>query len=41
MAGGYDVAVRTLANRLGRHVPGNPTLVVRNMPGATGLLMTN
>ena len=26
---------------MGRHVPGNPTFVVRNMPGATGLLMTN
>jgi tripartite-type tricarboxylate transporter receptor subunit TctC len=40
-AGGYDVASRTLANHMGRHVPGNPTFVVRNMPGATGLLMTN
>jgi tripartite-type tricarboxylate transporter receptor subunit TctC len=39
--GGYDVAGRTLANHLGRHVPGNPVIVVRNMPGATGLIMTN
>jgi tripartite-type tricarboxylate transporter receptor subunit TctC len=40
-AGGYDVAGRLLANHLGRHIPGNPAMVVRNMPGATGLVMTN
>jgi tripartite-type tricarboxylate transporter receptor subunit TctC len=39
--GGYDVAGRTLANHLGRHIPGNPTIVVRNVPGATGLIMMN
>jgi tripartite-type tricarboxylate transporter receptor subunit TctC len=39
--GGYDVASRTIANHMGRHIPGHPTIVVRNMPGATGLLMTN
>jgi tripartite-type tricarboxylate transporter receptor subunit TctC len=40
-AGGYDIAGRTLANHLARHIPGNPGIVVRNMPGATGLIMTN
>lgn len=40
-AGGYDVAARTIAAHMPRHVPGNPTIVVRNMPGATGLIMTN
>ena len=40
-AGGYDLAARTLAYHMGRHIPGNPTLVVRNMPGATGLIMIN
>jgi tripartite-type tricarboxylate transporter receptor subunit TctC len=40
-AGGYDLASRTIANHMGRHVPGNPTFVVRNLPGATGLIMTN
>jgi tripartite-type tricarboxylate transporter receptor subunit TctC len=40
-AGGYDVAGRLLANHLARHIPGNPGIVVRNMPGATGLIMTN
>ena len=40
-AGGYDLASRTLANHMGRHIPGNPKLIVRNMPGATGLIATN
>jgi len=40
-AGGYDVVGRLLANHMPRHIPGNPTIVVRNMPGATGLIMTN
>jgi tripartite-type tricarboxylate transporter receptor subunit TctC len=39
--GGYDVAARTIALHMGRHIPGNPAIVVRNMPGATGLVMTN
>jgi tripartite-type tricarboxylate transporter receptor subunit TctC len=39
--GGYDVAARTIASHMGRHIPGNPAIVVRNMPGATGLVMTN
>src|SRR5215467_6061774 len=32
--GGYDIYARTLARHLGRHIPGNPTIVVKNMPGA-------
>ena len=40
-AGGYDVAARTLANHYGRHIPGNPTVIVKNMPGAAGLIVTN
>jgi tripartite-type tricarboxylate transporter receptor subunit TctC len=40
-AGGYDVVSRVLVNHMARHVPGNPTFIVRNMPGATGLVMTN
>jgi len=39
--GGYDVAARLIANHMSRHIPGNPAIVVRNMPGATGLIMTN
>src|SRR5437764_1693614 len=32
--GGYDIYARTLARHLTRHIPGNPTVVVKNMPGA-------
>ena len=41
VGGGYDLAGRTVANHMGRHIPGNPGIVVRNMPGATSLIMTN
>ena len=34
VGGGYDIYARTLARHLGRHIPGNPTIVVKNMPGA-------
>ena len=32
--GGYDLYARLLARHLGQHIPGNPTVVVQNMPGA-------
>src|SRR5262245_3323047 len=32
--GGYDINARVLARHMGRHIPGNPTMVVQNMPGA-------
>jgi hypothetical protein len=32
--GGYDIYARTLARHLGRHIPGQPTIVSKNMPGA-------
>src|SRR5947209_6927860 len=35
--GGYDVYARALARHFGRHIPGNPTVVVQNMPGAASL----
>jgi tripartite-type tricarboxylate transporter receptor subunit TctC len=35
--GGYDLHARTLARYLGRHMPGTPTVVVKNAPGAAGL----
>src|SRR5581483_2719851 len=35
--GGYDIYARALAAHFGRHIPGNPTVVPRNMPGAGGL----
>ena len=36
-AGGYDVNARTLARHLPRHIPGNPTIIVQNLPGAGSL----
>ncbi len=38
--GGYDVYARQLGRHLGRHIPGNPTVVVQNMPGAGSLKAT-
>lgn len=35
--GGYDLYARTLARFLGAHIPGNPTVIVQNMPGAGSL----
>jgi tripartite-type tricarboxylate transporter receptor subunit TctC len=35
--GGFDLSARLSAPFLGRHIPGNPTIVVQNMPGASGL----
>jgi tripartite-type tricarboxylate transporter receptor subunit TctC len=32
--GGYDIYARTLGRHLGRNIPGNPMIVVKNMPGA-------
>ena len=32
--GGYDIYARAVARHLGRHIPGNPNVVVKNMPGA-------
>src|SRR5712672_3508786 len=33
-AGGYDTFARSLARYMGKHIPGSPTLIVRNTPGA-------
>jgi tripartite-type tricarboxylate transporter receptor subunit TctC len=39
--GGYDALSRTVAPHLSRHIPGNPTVVVRNMSGAGGIVAVN
>jgi hypothetical protein len=41
VGGGYDVYARLLARHLGKFVPGNPTIVPRNMEGAGGLRLAN
>jgi tripartite-type tricarboxylate transporter receptor subunit TctC len=38
---GNDLYMRLLARHLGRHIPGRPTIVPRNMPGAGGIVMFN
>jgi len=38
---GYDTYARLVARHLGRHVPGHPTFVVENMPGASGIRAIN
>lgn len=39
--GGYDGHARLLARHMGRHIPGNPTFIVQNMPGAGSLAAAN
>lgn len=39
--GGYDRYARLLAAHMGRHIPGNPVIVPKNMPGGGGLVATN
>ena len=39
--GGYDFYSRLLARHLGKHLPGNPAVVVKNMPGAGGVVLAN
>lgn len=39
--GGFDAYARLLARHIGRHVPGNPTVVPVNMPGAASLRLVN
>jgi tripartite-type tricarboxylate transporter receptor subunit TctC len=39
--GGFDVYARLLARHIGRYVPGHPTVVVQNMPGAGSLVAAN
>ncbi len=38
---GFDLYGRALARHIGRHIPGNPTVIVSNMPGASGLIAFN
>lgn len=38
---GYDINARALARHLSEHIPGKPTIVVQNQPGAGSITMTN
>lgn len=38
---GYDIWARLLAAHIGKHIPGNPGVVVQNMPGAGSMIAAN
>ena len=37
--GGHDLEARVMARHLGKYIPGNPSVIVQNMPGAGGMRM--
>ncbi len=39
--GGFDTYSRTIAKHLSKHIPGNPSVIVQNMPGAGSLVLAN
>ena len=39
--GGFDTISRIMANHMGRYIPGNPSFVVRDMPGGGGIVVAN
>lgn len=41
VGGGYDAYARFLARHIGRFIPGNPVVIVKNMPGAGGRIAAN
>jgi len=41
VGGGYDHQARLVARHLGRHIPGNPAVIVQNMPAAGSIAATN
>jgi hypothetical protein len=41
VGGGYDHQARLVARHLGRHLPGNPPIIVQNMPAAGSIAATN
>lgn len=41
VGGGYDVYGRAIARHIGKHIPGEPNVVVKNLDGAGGLRLAN
>ncbi len=41
VGGDYDIRARLLARHMGKHIPGEPTILPRNMPGAGGVTAAN
>ena len=38
---GYDIAGRLVGAHIGKHIPGNPQVIIQNVPGAGSLTLTN
>jgi tripartite-type tricarboxylate transporter receptor subunit TctC len=41
VGGGYDLYARMVARHIGKHIPGNPTILPKNMEGGGGLRLAN
>ena len=41
VGGGYDLFARTISRHMPRHIPGNPTMLPVNMPGASSMILAN
>ena len=41
VGGGYDVYARVVSRYMGKHIPGNPTIITKNMEGAGSLRLAN
>jgi tripartite-type tricarboxylate transporter receptor subunit TctC len=39
--GGYDIYVRALARQIAKYIPGNPNVIVQNVPAAGGMALAN
>jgi tripartite-type tricarboxylate transporter receptor subunit TctC len=39
--GAYDLTARSFGRHIGRYIPGNPTVIVQNMPGANSVIAAN
>jgi tripartite-type tricarboxylate transporter receptor subunit TctC len=39
--GGFDTYARVISRHMGKHIPGNPTIIVDNLPGAGSLISAN
>jgi tripartite-type tricarboxylate transporter receptor subunit TctC len=41
VGGGYDQYARTIARHISKHIPGNPAIIIKNVPGAGGARAAN
>jgi tripartite-type tricarboxylate transporter receptor subunit TctC len=41
VGGGYDLYARLIARHIGKHIPGNPTILPKNMEGGGGMRLAN